>query len=176
MVSPSLREALEEAGVPIKESGRVNGQRLSLKTLPNGTKYVEVDTDQHIFDGKNESDYGKIAREYIKEHFRNRVIGNEVKAYVKREGEQEYTTPAKHGMARDLYAAKMRSATELGNLLDAGKYIGEFDDDGRHGVDKRHYSPTEKWYRYKVLYKVENRFFQGETVIKKIARGCNSMT
>ncbi len=166
--------AKERAKARAEENAETNtggGESYSLKTLPDGQKYVEVDTDQDIFEGQPESRFGAIARNYIKEHFRNTVIGEVNRAYVRRDSENEYTNPADHNMPQDIYNNKMQAVTELPNLLDAGRFIGEKDDDGRHGPDKRHKMKVEKWLNYDVIYKVGDRWFEGETKIARIARG-----
>ena len=42
-----------------------DGKRFSIREFADGTYYVEVDTDQDIFEGADRSEYGRIARKYI---------------------------------------------------------------------------------------------------------------
>ncbi len=50
----------------------------SIQTDINGNKYVNVDTDQDIFNGKTLLEQNKIARKYILDHFReNGLIYND---------------------------------------------------------------------------------------------------
>lgn len=68
----------------------------------------------------------------MKDHFRGKVVGNKNKAYVKLDTANEFTYPAKKGMESNIYLSKMRSATELDNMLDAARFAGHQEDDGRH--------------------------------------------
>lgn len=139
--------------------------KYSVRELEDGTQYVHVDTDQHLFDNVQESDYPRTARNYIRDHFRNTVIGTKVRAYVRRDSENEYTLPAKKNIDPDIYQSKMRAATELDNMLDVSSYIGHEDDDGRHP------DAVRGWDKYRTVFEVDGRFFEGTVSLKLIQKG-----
>mgnify|MGYP001780650766 FL=1 len=49
-------------------------KKFSIQQDSNGNKYVEVDTDQNIFEGKSLSEQNKIAKKYILDNFRENGI------------------------------------------------------------------------------------------------------
>lgn len=163
MATAKVREDhIGEAAEMVEEGQDVP---FSIRELEDGTQYVRVDTDQQIFEGLQPSEYAKVARNYIRDHFRNKVIGNRVRAYVRRESENEYTIPAKKNISPALYEGKMKAATELDNLLDASVYIGHEDDDGRHP------DAVRGWDKYRTFFEVDGRFFEGTVALKKIQKG-----
>ena len=138
----------------LEEGQKGSGTKFSLRQTNDGTKYVEVDTDQDIFEGRDESEYPKIVREYIKRRFRRKVIGTGEKvAFVDARTGSEYTNPAKK-IEEDVFESKLRAATELDNILDASIFIDHNPDDGRH------------WYfpngfdHYETFFSVSNRMFE----------------
>lgn len=142
------------------------GTRFSLSGLPDGTLFVEVDTDQDIFDGVDVADYPKIARKEILKRFSGRVIGAAPDdAFVNVRSANEYAYPADHRMNPEVKAAKMRAATELDNLMRAGRPVEEaVADDGRH-------EEVKDWKYYDVTFRVGEQFFDGKINIKRNAKG-----
>ena len=159
-----LREARNDA-VETQSEVTAASVRYSLKEFEDGTKYVHVDTDQHLFDNAEKSQYPNIARKYIMERFGKTVVGETNKAYVRRESANEYVYSAKKNIDKDIYTGKMRAATEVDNLVEAGTFVSHEDDDGRHS------DAVRGWDTYKVVYEVGGHYFEGETKIKLIERG-----
>lgn len=157
--------ARERERVEDRNAQQKNKSVFSLQELPNGMRYVEVDTDQHIFAGIDESRYMSTVRQYMKDHYRNRVIGNDTRAYFKRDAEGEYTNPAKHNVDEEIFMNKMRAATELDNMMDAAQYVRHEED--RHGNDK----VVGGWDYYNVIYHVNGKYYRGEIQTYNIKRG-----
>ena len=140
-------------------------ERYSLRELPDGTKYVFVDSDQDVFDSVTEDRYAHVARRYIIDHFSGKVIGDTNRAFVQLDSANEYAYPAKKNMDQTAREAKLRAAPELPNIVEAGTFVGHSEDDGRHPEAVR------GWDYYQVIYQVADRIFEGKTSIKKIERG-----
>jgi len=142
-------------------SGTEKATAYSIKENPQGEKYVQVDTDQHIFDGADPKDYPKIARDYIRQKFQGKFIGNEDnQAFINSDSTGEYTYPANHRIKPDIKQSKMRAATELDNLLQASQFI-------EHSQgDERHNNVEGGWDKYKTVFKVGNKTFEGVINIK----------
>lgn len=161
---------MEEAGKrerSTKQNKKGYGQdsQFSLKVLPDGRKYVEVDTDQQIFEGVDIKDYPKLIVRYITQRFRGKVIGTQNRAYVDRRAANEFAHPANHSLNEKIYEAKARTATELDNLMDAGRYIGHFEDNGRHA------DALGGWDRYEAIVKVNDAFYEGQINIMILGDG-----
>lgn len=161
-----LARAHRALGSPEWAARREAGARFSLSGLPDGTLFVEVDTDQDIFDGVDVADYPKIARKEILKRFSGRVIGAAPDdAFVNVRSADEYAYPADHRMNPEVKAAKMRAATELDNLMRAGRPVEEaVADDGRH-------EEVKDWKYYDVTFRVGEQFFDGKINIKRNAKG-----
>lgn len=136
-------------------TGKRSGMQYSLQTTGDGTKYVEVDTDQDIFDGRSTKEYPRIARIYIKNRFRHTIIGEGAnQAYVDARTGNEYTNPAA-SVAQEAFAGKMRAATELDNLVTASEFTQHNEPTDRHpefpgGFDL-----------YKTVFNVGGHMFEG---------------
>ena len=161
---------MEEAGKReqnTKQNKKGYGQdsQFSLKVLPDGRKYVEVDTDQQIFEGVDIKDYPKLIVRYITQRFRGKVIGTQNRAYVDKRAANEFAHPANHSLNEKIYEAKARTATELDNLMDAGRYIGHFEDNGRHA------DALGGWDRYEAIVKVNDAFYEGQINIMILGDG-----
>ncbi len=113
----------------------------SIQELPNGKKYVEVDTDQHLFDGLSTEEMQNAAKKVILQKFRNTVIGSDYTAYVNKRSAEHYAYPANRRMSEVQKQDKMRTSTELDNIMEASVFLENVPDDGRHpnavgGIDK----------------------------------------
>ena len=98
----------------------VEGAQFSVKETTDGTRFVNVDTDQDIFDGHSVDEYPAIAQRYIKEHFMGKVIGDESnRAFVNSKSAGEYAYPASQRSKgyKENAADKMRASTELDNIV-----------------------------------------------------------
>ena len=118
----AARHILKEMAAGRRFAGETGGgdgvrEAAAMAKFSGGRDYVHVDTDQHLFDGKPEKEFPKIAHRVILDKFRGKVIGDAPQtAYVKTKSAGEFAYPGKplDGVAD---AAKMRSAPELDNLL-----------------------------------------------------------
>ena len=138
----------------------------SIQTDSNGKKYVNVDTDQHIFEGVEPKEYHKIARKYILENFRGKIIGeNESRAFVNKRSAEEYAYPANKRQESDIKSAKMKSSTELDNLMSTSQFVEHTDDDGRHP------DATGGWDWYSVDFVVDGQPFNGTISVKNTDNG-----
>ena len=129
--------------------------------------YVKVDTNQEIFDGKSVKEMQVIARKFIRDNFKGKVldVGENGKAYVNKHSGEEYSHPANRRMAEDIKESKMRTAPELDNLLSVSKYIEHQQDDGRHPV------ATGGWDVYSTRFEIAGNMFVGEVKIMITDRG-----
>ena len=149
------KRAFENGTVP--EVSVTQQFRFSIRDASDGSKYVEVDTDQDIFDGAEEKNYPKIARDYINAHFKGRYVGEgEARAHVSAATASEYAYSAsRRNMSAESRTAKMRASTELDNLLTTSSFTEHVSDDGRHP------EAVGGWDRYRVAFSVSGRFFEG---------------
>lgn len=144
------------------------GAQYSLQTNPDGTRYVQIDTDQEIFKGVPRREWPKVARRYINEHFRGKTLplGEYDAASVKSKASGEYAYPRKpYPVESAEFAAKMRASTELDSLMEAAEYMYSADD------MKNHSEATAGWDYYKVKFILGGHVFEG---IINIANGENS--
>lgn len=121
---------------------------------------VVVDTDQHIFDGVERKDYGRIVRAYMREHFRGKEIAGTM---FTKTSENEYTSSeyAKRLLRKKqgTYDAKMRASTELDNMLRISEYIGHEDAKHSHEYNGKGYD------RYSVQFEIAGENFSGELLV-----------
>lgn len=138
------RKLWVEALVGVEEGDLKTGDadtKFSLRMGEDGVLFVEVDTDQSLFDGMTTEEMQKTARDIIKNRFKGKVIGREYKAYVTKTTAEHYAYPANRRMDEVQKQDKMRSAPELDLLIAASRYRENVPDDGRHpsatgGLDK----------------------------------------
>ena len=144
-----------------------NGMQYSIQANPDGSRYVRVDTDQDIFEGKTVKEMRETARKYILDKFRGKVIplGEDSNAFVNGRAASEYANPANRRMPEDLKAAKMKAAPELDNLLAVSRRIAHTPDDGRHP------DATGGWDTYLTNFQIGDEYFTGEVKIKITDRG-----
>ncbi len=138
----------------------------ALKEKNDGKRYsiqdgkVIVDTDQHIFDGVSREDYGKVVRQYMRQHFRGKEIRG---AEFTKRSEHEYTysgyTQSIYGERDGVYEAKMKAATELDKMISVGTFIGHENAKHRHEYNKGGYD------RYGVKFNLGGEDFSGETLV-----------
>ncbi|MDR2356883.1 MAG: hypothetical protein LBD92_02180, partial [Oscillospiraceae bacterium] len=134
-------------------------QRFSIGEAEDGTRFVEVDTDQHLFDGAAISDYPKIARRYIRARFRGipLQVGTNGTARVSNRSAGEYAHSAR--------PYKARAATELDNLLKVSKYSHSApDESGRKFA-------SDGWEYRAVKFRVDGVMFEGLINIAKSPNG-----
>ena len=98
--------------------------KFSLQREDDGGYVVVIDTDQHLFDNAKESSYGQIAKNYMNQHFKNKVLplSEYSLAEINRIGINKYIFGKTADYTREIRNAKLRASTELRNLLLASKY------------------------------------------------------
>ena len=139
----------------------------SIQTDTNGNRYVNVDTDQDIFNGKSLLEQNKIARKYILDHFReNGLIYNDENINVNSKTAVKYTNP-KEKITRYNKNVKNRISTELDNLLSVSKKISESSDKKNHSFAK------DGWEYYQTLFNIDGNYFTG---ILNIGKNGNQKT
>ena len=133
----------------------------------DGRRFVEIDQDQDRFDGHSADKYPRITKDIINEKFNGKVIGIDNQMFVNGSGRDEFANPSKH-LAGELYEAKMRSAGELDNLLDAGTNYRNVPD----GLDS-HYHPyaVNGFDHLDTLFKIGNRYYEAVVNIKNVKKG-----
>lgn len=135
--------------------------RFSIQTTADGNKYVKVDTNQDIFEGKNINEQIKIARRYILDNFRENGINfNESNIKVTSKTANEYTH-SKNKLPQSTRESKIKASTELDNLLNVSEYQYSSKDDGRHSFAK------DGWDYYKTVFEVNGVKFEGLINIAK---------
>jgi len=152
-----------------KSGGNVNSQsqKYSLKEFQDGTRFVDVKTDQARFDGLNDKEMSREARKVIQEKFKGKVIGIDNRAYVKGRTAAEYAFPMKK-LPSEEHGAKMRASTELDNLLDAGSNF-RTEPDGRDG--HIHPEAIGDFCYFDTIFKVADEYYSGVINIMPIKRG-----
>ena len=139
----------------------INDKKFSIQTDINGNKYVNVDTNQDIFEGKNLAEQTKIAKKYILDNFRqNGIAVNNENIIVTSKTANEYTHP-KNQLPVATKTSKMKASTELDNLLSTSEYKYSKSDDGRHQFAK------DGWDYYETTFKVGDNLFTGLVNIGK---------
>ncbi len=141
--------------------------KYSLMSFENGKRFVDVQTDQHLFDGLTENEKGRKATKIIKERFSGKVIGRDNKVFVNGRSASEYGHPTKRIRGLE-YDAKMRVATELDNLIDAGTNF-RTEPDGRDG--HIHPSAVDDFKYFDTIFKVGDEYYKGTINILPNKRG-----
>lgn len=142
-----LENAMDEAAKAAKtlevESGIAqNGEsRYLIREDEQGRKYVDVDVDQHLFDGLSVPEMQTVAKREITNRFRGHVIGTDYTAYINKRSAEHYAYPANRRMDMQQKEDKMRASTELDHIVEASVFRKNVPDDGRHpeatgGLDK----------------------------------------
>ena len=150
------------------EVAQGNGEKTqySIRTLPDGRKYVDVDTDQSIFDGAEGYDVRRIAHDYIIKHFRGKVIGVTNRAYVRNESERKFLYPNKTP-DKTILNAIWRASPELHNLIEAREYLDFFPDEGDHN----HGPDVYGFDKYRTVFHVNGVWIEGVLNVKVTKTG-----
>lgn len=151
--------AAKETGVVFGGANAENQYiRYSLNVLPDGQKYVEVDTAQEEFDGKSVKEMQKTAINLIKSMFPSgAMIGTSDEVIVTGRTAREYAYPAKRVTNKATFESKMRASAELDNLLEAGTYVS-FAPDGANN----HSHPNTKGFEYyQTTFRVGDEWYSG---------------
>ena len=138
----------------------------SLREFDDGTRFVDVQTDQAKFDGLTNAEMLQLAKKIIKEKFRGRIVGIDNPVPVGKIGANEYVYPSKP-IKGQIFRAKMKAAPELDNLIDAGTYEGS-ELDGTHGHTHK---GVEKYDYYTTIFKVGENYFEGRVNVSVMENG-----
>ncbi|MBE6598557.1 MAG: hypothetical protein E7638_03845 [Ruminococcaceae bacterium] len=173
-----LRSLMEEGTGVKTKAGKIEvpadankDSRLSVDVV-GGTRVVFVSQSEidNLMKSKGESLPAKV-RSYLSNKFRGVVlpVGETDKAFIRREGTNEFTNPAKR-LDETTYQSKMYAASEFDELLSASTFVSHSSDDGRHP------DAVRGWNTYKTSFVVPNaeggfEAFEGDVKIKLIQRG-----
>ena len=151
-----LQELKRKFETAYKQSYSVSqSKQYSIQTDTDGNKYVKVDTDQGIFEGKTLKEQKEIARKYILEKFREKgVMKDNQNINVTKRTAKEYTYP-KNILNKEIASNKMKASTELDNILNISKYKYSKQDDGRHPFAKA------GWEYYETVFQVGDKTYTG---------------
>ncbi|MBQ4560233.1 MAG: hypothetical protein IJA54_07940 [Tyzzerella sp.] len=138
----------------------VRGTKYSIAELNDGRKYVDVDTDQMLFDGLDESNKRAMAKYVIQEYF---PAGTEVEMdgetfYVSNRTSKEYAYAEKNRGKKRLQQDKMRASTELDNLVKVSNFVAN---DSSKEVKERHPEAIGGIDTYETMFKVQDRWYKG---------------
>ena len=150
-----------------KSTGADGGKSFSLKEFEDGKRFVDVEIDQVLFNGKTLKEQAMLARKVIKERFAGKVIGNINKVFVNGNSAEEYSWLSR---SRDDASneAKMRASTELDNLIDAGANFRN-ETDGKYG--HIHEDAVGGFSYFEVVFKVGKEYYSGLINITNNSRG-----
>lgn len=145
-----------------------DGAKYSLREFSDGTKFVDVQTDQSEFDALPIEKMQAKAREIIKRKFVGKVIGTTNKAFVNGRTASEYAYPARFISDNRTKEAKLRASSELDNLLDAGRnFRTKSDGDSGHF----HENASGGFSYFDVTFKVGDEYYSGVINIVNTERG-----
>ncbi len=164
-MTPVVREAVESSKKPATQGGEDSAARFSLARMKDGTAFVEVNVDQHLFDGVPVRGMRKIANKVIQDAFRGKVIGAGYTAYVNKRSGEEYTSPANRRISDEVREAKMRTSPELDALMEASVFLENVPDDGRHP------EATGGWDYLSTRFRVGGRLYEGRVSVMVTDRG-----
>lgn len=165
-VVDKLETALKDAQGTQEQNDQI---KYHIGQTTDGRQYVDVDTDQNIFDGLTPRQILSKAKSIIKERFKGQEFqfedGN---ATVTKRTAEEYSYPATRRMPDDIREAKGRASTELDNLLKVSEQILPGDPDyPQTQYSEGHNKDVQKWSYYRTLFRIGNQQFKG---IVNIAR------
>lgn len=146
---------------------KVGGVRYQLRVFEDGTRFVDVQTDQELFDDLTVSEMNSLAKRIIQEKFVGRVIGLDNRVFVNGASAHEYVFPSKK-ITPEIREAKLRASTELDNLLDAGMNFRNAAD----GADGHiHSNVTTGFDYFDTIFKVGSEYYIGVINVMNVQRG-----
>lgn len=129
-----------------------NNNKFSIQTDSNGNKYVNVDTDQDIFEGIEIKDYNKIAKMYINDCLRGKtILSNTGNAIIDSKSANKYTNPGKR---QTNFIEKMKLTPELKNIL-------KISEKSHTGLPTKDTSKYDNWEYYKFNFRIGDQNFSG---------------
>lgn len=150
----SFVEKLKEMWEDAYYSNRSNikDKMFSIQQDSNGNKFVNVDTDQDIFDGVDEKDYNKIAKMYITDYLiGNTRLGNNDSVEINKKTSKKYTNP---GKKQENFVEKMKLTPELKNVLGIATLR-------ENSIAKKTNSKFANWEYYDFEFKLDGKTFKG---------------
>ena len=133
--------------------------KYSIQTRENGSKYIKVDADQHIFDGVEPNDYKKIVKKYMNDYLRGQTelgsLNSDEMVNIGTKGINKYTNPGKRQYN---FNEKMKLAPELQNVLEIAEKTSE-------GTASKENSKFKNWEYYQVDFNVNGKDFSGKVNI-----------
>ena len=121
--------------------------KFSFKSGEKGS-YVDVDTDQDIFEGVSRKNVPKVAQDYMKKRFKNEILDG---VKVDSKGINKMTHP---GNSQPLFVQKMKATTELDNIIKASVFV----DFNKATKDSSKY-PEYEYYGFN--FKLSDQWFSG---------------
>ncbi len=170
-VEKEIKRFAEENGIPYGNAEATTDAgktKYSLREFEDGTKYVDVKTDQDAFNGLTAEEMTSKAREIIKSRFAGKVVGSSNRAFVNNASANEYAYPSRFIKDEQVKEAKMRAAPELDNLIEAGRNYRTAAD-GRDG--HVHKNATGGFTYFDVTFKVGGEYFDGVINIENNKNG-----
>ena len=139
-----------------------NTTSFSIQTDVNGHKYVNIDTDQDIFDGIDSKDYNKMAKMYINDYLRGYTkLADTSEVVIDSKSARKYTNP---GERQSKFIEKMKLTPELKNALKISEKIQD-------SLPTKDTSKYENWEYYKFNFKLDGQNFSGVVNIGIDSRG-----
>lgn len=134
------------------QNSNLNGTKYSIQQDVNGNKYVNVDTDQDIFDGVSIKDYNKIAKMYINDYLLGKTsLSNNDTAIIDTKSAKKYTNPGKR---QSNFQEKMKLTPELKNVLEISNKVNT-------SPPTKDTSKYSNWEYYDFNFKLGNQTFNG---------------
>ena len=129
----------------------LKNSKFSIKENSNG-KYIDIDTDQNIFDDINEKDYNKIAKMYINDYLKGETqLSNDDTVIIDSKSSKKFTNPGKR---QAYFTEKMRLSPELKNVLQIAEKVNS-------SAPSKDNSKYNNWEYYKFNFSLNGNDFEG---------------
>ena len=127
-------------------------ERFSIQTDSAGNKFVNIDTDQDVFEGIEQKDYNKIAKMYINDYLLGKTqLSVSDEATIDSRSSRKYTNP---GKKQPNFIEKMKLTPELKNVLKISKKV-------QSSSASKENSKYKTWEYYQFNFKLDNQYFTG---------------
>lgn len=160
----------EMAGQTEEETAEARGPpegRFALMEFEDGTRFVNVEVDQDMFDGLTVAQMNALAKKIIKERYSGNVVGIDNPVFVNGNSAEKHVYFAPK-TEESIVEAKARASTELDNLIDAGRNFRTAPD----GADGHVHPDAVGGFSYfDTIFKVGNEYYEGVVNIKNNGRG-----
>ena len=126
--------------------------KYSIQKDSNGKQFIQVDTDQNIFDGINPKDYNKIAKMYIQDYLLGKTtLSENDTASIENKSASKYTNP---GQTQYFFDEKMKLTPELKNVLQIAEKVS-------NSKPNKPNSKYSNWEYYKFRFSLDGNNFEG---------------